>query len=107
VSMCPVVQNNVIQFKRPRRPGSQALEHKQLLESVYASQFMPVGAEDHTTKRIAALLQVLGFLNIHAVTAENVFEPLRPSQAIMADDHRPWRLTKPALEMDEFRSLYE
>jgi hypothetical protein len=98
---------NIIRFRRARQPGQKSVEQRQLMEAVYTAGSLPVSADDLETKRIAALLQVLGFFSIHAVTPEGGLDMLRPSQTIHADDGRPWRLTKPTLRDAFFPNLVE
>ncbi|MCC5979687.1 MAG: hypothetical protein JJU21_16630 [Salinarimonas sp.] len=86
----------IVRFPGNRGGASAFRDQKSLMDAVYGAGSIPVSAEDRATKRMAARLQVLGFFEISEVTGDGALRRLRPSEAILAEDIRPWRIAKPA-----------
>lgn len=82
-----------------RRAPLPALERarqleKRLMDAVFASGALEIAADDVATKRLAARLQILGFVDIAEIGEDGDPRRLRPSEAIDAEPGRPWRLTR-------------
>ncbi len=100
------VVDNVVPFRRPagtrkaaearvQQPrGGERADQRNLMDLVYATGSFLLAAEDRDTKLVASRLQVYGFLVIEEVAADGTLRRLRPSEAIRAQLHRPWRLSK-------------
>ncbi|KPQ11176.1 MAG: hypothetical protein HLUCCO17_07275 [Saliniramus fredricksonii] len=86
----------IVRFPGGRGSASPFRDQKSLMDAVYSAGSIPVSATDRATKRMAARLQVLGFFEINEVTGDGALRRLRPSEAILAEDLRPWRIAKPA-----------
>jgi hypothetical protein len=79
----------------PALERSRQLE-KRLMDAVFASGAIEIAAEDVSAKRLAARLQILGFVAIAEIGEGGDERGLRPSEAIEAEPGRPWRLTRAA-----------
>ncbi|HMB10653.1 hypothetical protein [Saliniramus sp.] len=86
----------IVRFPGGSSGASAFRDQKSLMDAVYSAGSIPVSATDRATKRMAARLQVLGFFEINEVTGDGALRRLRPSEAILADEARPWRIAKPA-----------
>ena len=86
----------IVRFPGGRGGASAFRDQKSLMDAVYSAGSIPVSASDRATKRMAARLQVLGFFEISEVSGDGTLRALRPSETILAEDVRPWRIAKPA-----------
>lgn len=89
---------NVIRFPGPRAAPSTPRDQRGLLDTVYTSGALVVGADDRATKAIAARLQVFGFLNIAEVSMDGSARRLKASEASAFLSQRPWRLSRPSFD---------
>ncbi|WP_372423233.1 hypothetical protein [Salinarimonas chemoclinalis] len=67
---------------------------KRLMDAVFASGALEVDAQDTPTKRLAARLQILGFVAIEEITESGDRRRLRASEAIEAEPGRDWRISR-------------
>ncbi|GGK48246.1 hypothetical protein [Salinarimonas ramus] len=67
---------------------------KRLMDAVFATRSLDVEAQDVATKRVAARLQILGFVAIEEVAEGGRTRRLRASEAIEAEPGLPWRLSR-------------
>ncbi|WP_052340866.1 hypothetical protein [Salinarimonas rosea] len=67
---------------------------KRLMDAVFASGALEVAAQDVPTKRLAARLQILGFVAIEEVAEGGDRRRLRPSEAIEAEPGLAWRVSR-------------
>jgi hypothetical protein len=91
----PQASAAIVRFPGARRSTCDFRDQKSLMDAVYSAGSIPVGAEDLSTKRMAARLQVLGFFDVSEISGDGSLRRLRPSEAMRADDARPWRIAKP------------
>lgn len=77
----------------PALERSRQLE-KRLMDAVFASGGLEIAADDVSAKRLAARLQILGFVAIAEIGEGGDTRRLRPSEAIEAELGKPWRLTR-------------
>ncbi|MGJ3264332.1 MAG: hypothetical protein ACFE0R_13960 [Salinarimonas sp.] len=64
------------------------------MDAVFASGALDVAPDDVSTKRLAARLQILGFVAIDEVDEAGERRRLRPSEAIEAAPGVAWRLSR-------------
>lgn len=69
-------------------------QQKRLMDAVFATGVLEIAAADVAAKRLAARLQILGFVAIDEVGAAGRARRLRPSESISAAPDRPWRLSR-------------
>lgn len=91
----PQASAAIVRFPGARRGACAFRDQKTLMDAVYSAGSIPVGAEDISTKRMAARLQVLGFFDVSEISGDGSLRRLRPSESMRADDARPWRIAKP------------
>jgi hypothetical protein len=91
----PQASATVVRFPGVRRGASPWRDQKALLDAVYTAGSLPIGAGDLSTKRMAARLQILGFLQVDEVAHDGGLRRLLPSETVRADGERPWRVSRP------------
>jgi hypothetical protein len=87
---------NVLRFRAARSPSALRLDQRGFMDAVYAAGSLPVAADDRTTKVMATRLTIFGFVVIDEVQADGSARRLRASEAFLASDARPWRVSKPS-----------
>ena len=90
--------SNVVPFRRTKPFASSKPDQKALMDAVYSAGSLPVPATDEDTKVVASRLQVFGFVVIDEVCPDGTARRLRPSEAILAETNRPWRISKPSVD---------
>jgi hypothetical protein len=75
-------------------PDRSRQEQKRLLDAVFATGALEIAAGDVRLKGLAARLQILGFVAIDEIGEGGRARRLRPSEAIEAEAHHPWRLAR-------------
>jgi hypothetical protein len=90
--------SNVVPFRRAKPFAPSKPDQKTLMDAVYTAGSLPVPAADEDTKVLASRLQVFGFVVIDEVRPDGSARRLRPSEAILAETHRPWRVSKPSVD---------
>ena len=86
--------SNIVAFPGARRTPRH--DQRGLLEAVYAAGVLPVAADDHETKLMAARLQIFGFFVIEEVGTDGTTRKLKASEAISAGTGHPCRVSKPS-----------
>ncbi len=98
----PQASAAIVRFPGARHGACAFRDQKSLMDAVYSAGSIPVGADDVSTKRMAARLQVLGFFDVSEISGDGSLRRLRPSESMRAEDSRPWRIAKPDFGLAAF-----
>lgn len=96
----PQASATIVRFSGARRGASIIRDQRSLMDAVYNAGSIPVCADDIPTKKLAARLQILGFLEISEVQGDGTLRRLRPSETMRAEPAHPWRIAKSRLAGD-------
>jgi hypothetical protein len=98
--MSTSVASNVVPFRKAKPSGTSRPDQKSLMDAVYTAGSLPIPAADRDTKVVASRLQVFGFVVLDEIQGDGTARRLRPSEAILANTGRPWRISKPSKAWD-------